>query len=155
MHSCKVVEEKEDDSEKNTLPDWCEIMFEVSLLTPQQEFTLPETWANFYVETVRLSKEQIKNLCSLTISQGKSDLWRQERKTRITASRAHKILRARADHKRVEYFLDHKSLEHISHVRRGIELEPIALKKYQQLVSHQVGKAGLVVKDQHLVRMPF
>ncbi len=113
-----------------------------------QEYSVPEDWGQFYVDSVKISKDQIESLCKMTISQGQSKLWRTERKTRITASRAHKILRARSDHKRIEYFLDHKSLEHIHHVRRGIELEPVALKKYQDTFGYEICKVGMVVKDQ-------
>ncbi len=109
---------------------------------------MPECWAAFYVENVKITKEQIRQLCEMTTTQGQSSLWRQERKTRVTSSRAHKILRARSDHKRVEYFLDHKSLEHISHVRRGIELEPIAFEKYRHVTGNDVVKVGLIVKDE-------
>ena len=136
-------------SNELSLPGWTEEIFNVKYLTPSsQEFVVPETWGQFYVESVKISQDQIKSLCKLTLNQSQSKLWRTERKTRITASRAHKILRARSDHKRIEYFLDHKSLEHIHHVRRGIELEPVALKKYHELFSYEISKVGMVVKDQ-------
>lgn len=117
--------------------------------TPAQEFVIPEDWAKYYVDNVKVSKQKIEQLCEMTITQGQSSIWRQERRIRITASRAHKIIRAKSDHKRIEYFMDHKSLEHIKQIKRGIELEPVAFRKYQEVVGiHQLTKAGLVIKDQ-------
>ncbi len=135
-----------DDEER--LPEWCEGIFQTKYKTQDQEFDVPEDWAMFYVENVKIGKDKIRQLCELTTKQGQCSLWRQERKSRITSSRAHKILRARSEHKRIEYFLDHKSLDHISHVRRGIELEPIALEKYKEVTGNHVVRVGLVVKDE-------
>ncbi len=130
------------------MPPWSYKIFDQFHKTPAHEYNVSEDLANFYVNSVIVSKEQIKQLCEMTVSQGQSKVWRQERKLRVTASRGHKILRARSDHKRVEYFLDHKSLDHIKHVRRGIELEPVALQKYQELTQRDVTRVGLVVKEE-------
>jgi putative phage-type endonuclease len=94
-----------------------------------------------------LSAEKALQMCNMTVKQSQSPMWRDERRTRLTASKAHKIYRARSDVKRVEYFLDMKSLEGIAGVQYGLEMEPKAREKFVELTGFRVVETGLVVKQ--------
>jgi hypothetical protein len=101
---------------------------------------------DFFLQCLDLSAEKAFQLCNMTVKQSQSSMWRDERKSRLTASRAHRIFRARSDVKRVEYFLDMKSLEGIAGVQYGLEMESTAREKFIELTGFSVVETGLVVK---------
>ena len=56
-------------------------------------YTLTDEEERFYKSNVIVDMFQAFDICKKTITQSKSDFWFQQRKIRITASKAHSILR--------------------------------------------------------------
>ena len=102
---------------------------------------------NNYINHIVVTSAKAAEICKNTCDQSNSEIWRKERKYRITASRAHKIKNARKDEKRLEYFFDDlTSLDNLESVRYGMDLEASAREKYQELSGNQVFTPGLVIK---------
>ena len=99
----------------------------------------------YYEENILLNGEQAAKLCNLTIEQNNCH-WISARKCRITASEAYKIYRARTPHTRLNYFMGNDSSLPLENFKYGHEMEPLALKKYNEVTKNEVIKAGLVVK---------
>ena len=77
-----------------------------------------------YIKHIVVTSSQAAAICLNTIDQSSSETWKNERKNRITASRAHKIKNARKDSKRLEYFFDDlTSLENVESIRYGMDME--------------------------------
>jgi putative phage-type endonuclease len=123
--------------------------FSPSLLPPNVgKITIDDNeLKNIYNSHVVLTEEKAIKLCKLTLTQSHSQIWRSERKLRVTGSKAHRIYRARADHKRVEYFMNMKSLDGIEAVEYGLQMEPVAFQKYVEVSGNNVIQTGLVVKN--------
>jgi hypothetical protein len=133
-------------AEEPLLPDWCDELFTEFWRTPHQVYNVSEEEADFYVHNVVLDNEKAKKLCQLTIDQSRSQLWKYERKFRVTASKGHKIVRARTDKKQIDYFFESKSIGNLASIRYGILNEPHAFKKFCEVTRHNVVSVGLVVK---------
>ncbi len=114
--------------------------------TFSDRFELDQEEVSFIEHNVLLSKEKALKLCQMTTSQSASQLWRDERKIRVTASQAHKIAFAKSDQTRLKYFLENKSLDGIEAVKYGLNTEPEARRKFQEMNSVDVVECGLVVK---------
>ncbi len=95
-------------------------------------------------EQVKCDKNSAKNICKNTIGQSLKREWYVQRKLRISASRAHKIWRARQESTLMSYFKD--TLVDNIDLRYGREMEVVARKKYELITSYAVLEVGLVVK---------
>lgn len=91
-----------------------------------EEFYLKIEESSFYEANVIVSAEAAKRICQMTLSQSSSSLWREERKHRVTASKAHQIARGITEETRKKYFFNHKRLDGIDAVKYGIKMEPVA-----------------------------
>ena len=119
-----------------TVPEWFQNkIFEQEIPTPPFEIMQPLTadQDSFYTENIWVNKEHRKNICIATIDQAKCQVWRSERRKRITGTRAHPILRARTEEKKIEYFKNVKSLQNIDSVQFGIDHEDKARDSFSQL----------------------
>ena len=99
----------------------------------------------YYDENILLSSEQATRLCNKTIGQNNCH-WISARKCRITASEAHKIYRARTPHTRLSYFIGDKSSIPLENFKYGHDMEPLGVKKYEEITKNKVQKSGIVVK---------
>ena len=98
----------------------------------------------FYSASVRADREKCRAICSKTVLQGKSPDWLIERQSRITASKAHQILKARKSTTRHKYFFSSPPSD-IESLKYGRELEKEAKAKYERVTSNKVLDCGLVI----------
>lgn len=97
-------------------------------------------------KSLQLSRDQCIQVCLDSIDQASSPAWHQHRKMRLTASAAHRILRARTNKTRVSYF--HSSPPSGLHsLQWGRDLEPLARQKYESVTGNVVHSCGLVVSQ--------
>ena len=87
-----------DETLTSYLPYWIfEKIFEKNIsrndLLRFKAFKLSDEEEAFYKSKVVVDMFQAYDICKKTITQSKSDFWFQQRKIRITASKAHLILR--------------------------------------------------------------
>ena len=106
---------------------------------------LDEVAKIYYRENILLFSEQAKKLCNLTIEQNNCH-WFSARKPRITASEAHRIYRARTPHTRLSYFTGNQSSLPLENFKYGHQMEPLGVKKYEEVAKYKVFKSGIVVK---------
>ena len=59
---------------------------------------------SFYQDQIEVSRNQIKEILQHTLDQSKSNVWKRERRFRLTASKAYRILHARTAQTRLKYF---------------------------------------------------
>ena len=133
------------------LPDWFKDKVFPAMFTPNFESEpmkkLTAAEQSKYIEHIIVTSTQAADICKNTSDQSSSELWRKERKNRITASRAHKIKNARKNEKRLQYFFDDiTSLENVEAIRYGMNLEKSAREKYEEVSGNKVFVPGLVIK---------
>ena len=132
--------------ESDVIPDWLlKALFPAEQEPSIDSFALKPEENNFLREKIIVSREEAIQLCQKTVSQSISQIWREERKMRITASRAHKIASAQTDATRIKYFHENKSLDGVEAVKYGILNEEPARIEFEQLAETKVFKCGLVV----------
>jgi len=131
-----------------TIPnEFIDKMFEENVDNSIQGYNLSEAEKSFYTENIILNKEQATKICNLTMAQSNTQLWYSSRAPRITASRAHKIWRARNATNRLKYFLESSTKsDTLENFKYGHENEPKAIKKYEEVTGNKVNKCGLVIK---------
>jgi hypothetical protein len=98
-----------------------------------------------YFDTkVHRSAEDCLNICNSTIRQSSCNAWFSERSFRITASKAHKILRARTPETQLRHFFSVPICT--KSMRYGIAMELEAKKKFQELNPRlEIIDVGLVI----------
>lgn len=108
---------------------------------------LDQQQKSFYNDKVMCNNKDRYEIFLRTLGQDKNPAWFLERKTRISASRAHSIRRARKLKTKLNYFfkesISHKNLVY------GQATEPEAIKKYSEVTGNQVLPSGLIVMPQH------
>ena len=121
------------------------VLRETKIVTTKLEATISAELKEFYCSQIKLSPQERLSLCHLTLQQSSSKLWHQERKKRITASRAHKILRAKSERTVLKYFFEESG----SHQNQlyGREMEPKAKKKISEILGAQIVDLGLISKE--------
>ncbi len=97
-----------------------------------------------YRERVSCKIEAVEQIWRDTLGQATSRQWFIERQFRVSASKAHRILRARKEETRQKYFLD-TCLDN-SNLRYGRMTEPKAKVKYAEVTGNKVIDSGLTVK---------
>ncbi len=139
--------EEEDDKEENSLDTFphFELLFNDAVLVTSKVAPSPRD-ANFYEEKVLRSHLEIQDVFEKTVSQAQSKRWFQERKFRISASKAHQISRAREEKTRKKYFFSDPPVT--QSMRYGRQTEPDAKKKYEEETGLKVFSAGLVIKKE-------
>jgi putative phage-type endonuclease len=102
----------------------------------------------FYQKYVNVSN--LRQLSLDTAAQASSTLWRSERRLRITASRAHKIVHARSPEQSLKYFLDDgKDIENLPAIVYGRTKEAEAKKHFERVYGGKVKPCGLVVSAKY------
>jgi len=118
-------------------PNWINDLFDDSHIQHQQQhgsvFNPPEC-------------EKYLELCKKTTGQAGCQLWHDERKTRLTASRIHSIVHARESSTRKNYFFCSPP-SNLPNFIYGNENESEARKKYEQVTGNVVFQVGLMVKS--------
>ena len=99
---------------------------------------------DFYNQHVKADANACLNICLNSLSQSGSDSWMKERRKRVTASQAHKLLHGTLPSIRKKYFIGNNFINR--HMRYGIETEDEARAKYMQVTGHHVIPCGLMVK---------
>jgi putative phage-type endonuclease len=112
--------------------------------TRHWEAVLGGAMGEFYREKVVLSAEERLQLCQDTLRQDKDQAWHQERRNRISASRAHRIARARMTETALKYFFEH-TCDNFN-LAYGRDTEPIAKACLQNLLDVEILPVGLVTK---------
>ncbi|TRY80863.1 hypothetical protein TCAL_13375, partial [Tigriopus californicus] len=130
------------------IPDWVK-----NVLSAQHQFvttaaihleTLPSKLRQFYQEHVCVDDETTKSIFEATLEQSGSVMWINQRKLRITGSRAHGIFRGRTPHTRAGNFF--KSPPEVESIKYGRRMEKAALEQYQLITKREVFRPGLVIK---------
>lgn len=115
------------------------------LILQKIESVVPIEIKEFYNSQIKLSNDERVNLCRSTLNQASNQLWHRERKKRITASRAHKIFRAKSKTTILKYFFEdacnHQNLIY------GREMEPKAKEKAASVLDAEVNDLGLISKQ--------
>ncbi len=136
--------EKEEAPPVNFFPPVCDeicTLFHEELLIPGENLQPGQDEARLFQEKVVCDNPEEVFISTLGQSQNKA--WFIQKKYRISASKSHRISRARPEN-RVKYCIgfqgDHPNL------RYGREMEPLAKEKYVQLTGNSLIECGLVVK---------
>jgi hypothetical protein len=114
------------------------------LVSTKVESTISPLLKNFYESEVKLGETERINLCKKTISQAANILWKVERKKRVSASRAHQIIRAKSEAKVLHYFFEEKKDNR--NFIYGREMEPKAKGFLKGLLDVEIFDTGLIVK---------
>ena len=148
--SLKAEEEESENeqelcSELPPVPEEVKGLLQNELLIPGEELVpQSEEEKKFFLEKVVCSRTNAEKVLAATQGQSKSREWFLQRKYRISASKAHKISRAKPEN-RMKYFVG--SLGDHPNLRYGREMEAEAKEKYQEITSRTVYEAGLVIKS--------
>ena len=110
------------------------------------ECTLERSIKLFYEEKVAVSKEKAIEIFKNTMGQSSNSLWFEERKLRISASKAQRILKAKKDITRFKYCFSQNYFDNEA-MKYGRETEPIAIKKYEEVMGNVVRESGLIIKN--------
>lgn len=100
------------------------------------------------IEQLQVSRLEQQTIQLCTIGQAFNDEWKYQRRNRITASFAGKVFKMRESTnstsciKSILYPVD---LKNNDNVRRGIDFEPFAKKKYEEITGNFVTECGLFV----------
>ncbi len=112
----------------------------------QKIFPRDDKTKAFFEEKIAANADECTKIFQETIGQADNPKWFLARKHRITASSAHKIVRARSKQQRLKYFgdtvLSTKSMQH------GQTTEPIAKDQFSILFKKEVHPSGLVVSEE-------
>ena len=108
------------------------------------DLALPQVEGNFYENNLKINIEEAKYLCKNTQKQGNSGAWFDGRKNRITASKAHTILRSRTSSTRLRNWTSTPP-EGLPGLKYGREMESLARKKYEEFNTCEVHQLGLVL----------
>lgn len=115
---------------------------------------LPLDVRMFYDDKVDIDSEAAAPLCEKTLGQADNSDWRLLRKYRVTASTAHRILRANKRDTRLKYFEEHnkddddegkKKKSWRRNLMYGKLHEDEARRKYESVTGHKVLPNGLVI----------
>ncbi len=126
--------------------DLCQL-FDKDQGFPLEEYSLTEEQQQLFVSKVQVDVSTAKEICRRTVGQSKKREWYIQRKLRISASRAHKIWRAREEKTLISYFRD-TLIDNVD-LKYGRRMEVIARKKYENITEYSVTEVGLVVKESH------
>jgi len=107
-----------------------------------------ETQVKLLVERLQVTLEQRDQIQIETIGQSVKEEWKIQRRNRLTASNAGTVYKLRdstkneATLKKILYPID---LSFNEHIKRGINLEPIAKSVYSLTQGHEIKECGLFV----------
>ncbi len=125
-------------------PEEVRCLLNTQLLIPCSSLQPSLSQKDFFEKMVACTTEKSVRIFEETIGQDKNKQWFIHKKYRISASRAHRISRAKPSNQ-LKYFValqgDHPNL------RYGREMEPIAREKYMELTGNTVLLSGLFVKN--------
>ena len=139
------------------LPEWIQDIFvplqapfHFLILSPDRSGLEPiqsladSSIEQFYDSNIRTDQRRAFEICNMTRLQAKSPEWFFQRKTRITASAAHKIWRAKKTETRWKYFF--QSATNLPSLEYGRLMEPVAREAFSNLTDFVVEDVGLVVR---------
>ena len=108
------------------------------------ESTLPPETETFYSQKIKQDVQGCSDIFVRTIGQANNPAWFIERKCRISASKAHKIFKAKKPETCLKYFFD--SAPTTKGMAYGREMEVKARQSYSQKTGNIVIDSGLIVK---------
>ncbi len=143
------VNELSKDFFQNTSPTYNSFVTEVSPNGVRAKFTkisstIDEDSRDFFKANILVTQEKALNIFTATIKQYLCPAWHNQRKNRISASVAHKLLRARTSQNRIKYFID--KIPDNKNFKYGRDTEPEAKEKFCELFGVEVYSSGLIVK---------
>ncbi len=112
---------------------------------PSAEFQLTDRESEFFRNSVSPPPSRT-DIFLRTMGQAKNPAWFAERKTRITASTAHKIVRAKTTKTRASYF--QKAPLDLPSLRYGRAAEDRAKKRYEEATGRKIEECGLIVHEE-------
>jgi putative phage-type endonuclease len=154
MYKMLTAPERDLEGDLEDEPDSSEafnMIFERSdINAPEYKFDesrIKDEYVSFYLRHVQLANDATsKELCFQTVGQSNNSLWFLERRFRITASRAHRISRARHDKTRLKYFFE-KKVDNTNFLY-GRDLESKARNCYREKYQKDVIEVGLAVRKE-------
>ena len=142
----EAAKKKEEEKTQNVLPTWFfQKVFENSV--SDLDFNLTGDLKNNFDNHIRVTPKRASEICLETLSQSTNASWKKHREIRITSSRAHSIYRARSEKTRYEHFTSSPAGT-IPALKYGIDMEPVARKKYEEVSGHEIFVPGLVIKPE-------
>ena len=110
------------------------------------EVTLPPESKQFYENNINKDAKCCSDIFVRTMGQAKNPAWFAERKYRISASKAHKIYRAKKLETCLKYF--YEAAPATKSMAYGREMELQARKSYSEMTGNIVLDSGLFVKPE-------
>ncbi len=102
-----------------------------------------------FSEKIAVSSEQCAEIFRETLGQAENPKWFLNRKNRITASSAHKIVRARSKQQRLKYF--HETVMSTKSMQHGKNTEATAREQFCTLFKKEALPSGLIISQE----LPF
>jgi hypothetical protein len=99
-------------------------------------------------KSLLLPPDDIVKLERVTVGQFKNELWKVERRSRLTASNCGRVFTFAAWRENtaiLKSLLYPADLSKISHIKNGIDLEPVAKELYESISGKEVKECGLFV----------
>ncbi len=129
-----------------TIPDAVKSLFynEIVVQGEENEETTIASIKNFYEAEVKVSREQAVKIMIDTQQQSFSPAWHNERKKRVSASKAHQIANARKEETALKYF-QHVTSDHVN-LQYGRTMESVAKEAYKKVSGNIIHTCGLFVK---------
>ncbi len=100
----------------------------------------------FYDQKLFVSADECSKIFKETLGQAENPLWFVHRKNRITASTAHKIIRARSREQKFKYF--HETFMGTKSMQHGKTAEPTAREQFSTIFKKDVLSSGLVISQE-------
>ncbi len=108
------------------------------------EATISSELKTFYDLKINLTCDKRIKVCQDTVTQASNLIWRIERRKRISASRAHQIVRAKSKKTALKYFFEEKT-ENRNFIY-GRQTEPKAKQCFKSVSNVDLFDCGLIIK---------
>ncbi|XP_077974294.1 uncharacterized protein LOC144429919 [Styela clava] len=118
----------------------------LSSLSPQTNTVLTEM-QHKVMQNLTLGREDCKHIEFMTRNQYNSPIWHQQRKFRITASKFGRIYKRVSNFDSLASNLTSSKLFQTAAMKRGIQMEPEAVKLYEEIKKCQCSPCGLVISS--------
>ena len=122
-------------------------------MTNEEDMTTPRELSDSeknLLSTLNVDEDKIHEFESKTRDQSASEMWKQERTYRFTASNFQAITKSKRNHDTYAQSIMHPKPFSSKYVAQGVKYEPIALQEYQKFMFNQktpvaVLRSGFVI----------
>lgn len=101
-----------------------------------------------FISSLKLDDNQRRELQEKTKDQRECQLWKDERRKRLTASNFGRVFKARSNNTKlrlIKEILHGDDISNVPSIKYGIQNESVAIKLYERRTNLSVSKSGLVV----------